>query len=140
MWEFNERLRALPLGIVRAMHVEGTLESGHPLHGHMRSLRFRSSSRPTTRKRGARLTKVDLIEALFQRTRFDRQRRDRIVALVLDAMKETLADGESVMISGFGKFSVRKKTARAGRNPPTGAAVGPAGAARSAGECPPASP
>ena len=32
MWEFNERLRALPLGIVRAMHVEGGPEASLSIH------------------------------------------------------------------------------------------------------------
>jgi integration host factor subunit alpha len=55
------------------------------------------------------LTKAELIEALFQRTRFNRRWCDRIVDRMFDAIRETLADGESVMISGFGKFTVRKK-------------------------------
>ena len=69
------------------------------------------------------MTKVELIEALFQRTRFDRRRCDRIVDRMFDAMRETLADGQAVKISGFGKFTVREKRARVGRNPQTGAAV-----------------
>lgn len=35
-------------------------------------------------------------------------------------MKETLASGEDIMISGFGKFQVNEKTPRKGRNPATG--------------------
>ena len=35
-------------------------------------------------------------------------------------MKETLAEGEKVKISGFGNFVVREKNARKGRNPQTG--------------------
>jgi integration host factor subunit alpha len=42
------------------------------------------------------------------------------VEVVLDTIKNTLADGEDVMISGFGKFSIRDKKARMGRNPVTG--------------------
>ena len=42
---------------------------------------------------------------------------------MFDAMRETLADGQAVKISGFGKFTVREKRARVGRNPQTGAAV-----------------
>ena len=38
---------------------------------------------------------------------------------VLDIMKESLARSEDLLISGFGKFSVRQKNARRGRNPQT---------------------
>ena len=69
------------------------------------------------------MTKAELIEALFQRTGRAKSECARIVRRMFDAMKETLADGQSVKISGFGKFTVREKTARAGRNPQTGAAV-----------------
>jgi integration host factor subunit alpha len=39
---------------------------------------------------------------------------------LLEIMKSTLASGENVMISGFGKFQVNKKAPRKGRNPATG--------------------
>ena len=39
---------------------------------------------------------------------------------VFEIMKETLAEGEKVKISGFGNFVVREKNARKGRNPQTG--------------------
>ena len=40
---------------------------------------------------------------------------------VLDTITETLATGEDVMLFGFGKFEVRERAARTGRNPQTGA-------------------
>jgi len=43
----------------------------------------------------------------------------QIVERVLAIMKETLSAGEDVLISGFGKFSVKGKRARRGRNPQT---------------------
>ncbi len=45
--------------------------------------------------------------------------RDHIERL-LQIMKSTLANGEDVLISGFGKFSVKQKRARRGRNPQSG--------------------
>jgi integration host factor subunit alpha len=39
---------------------------------------------------------------------------------LLEIMKSTLASGEDVMISGFGKFQVNEKAPRKGRNPATG--------------------
>ncbi|MBM4289937.1 MAG: hypothetical protein FJ135_17655, partial [Deltaproteobacteria bacterium] len=44
----------------------------------------------------------------------------RLVARVMEIMKDTLAGGEDVLISGFGKFEVRRKHPRQGRNPQTG--------------------
>ena len=44
----------------------------------------------------------------------------RLVESVFDIIKDTLAGGEDVKISGFGKLSIRNKTARRGRNPQTG--------------------
>lgn len=44
----------------------------------------------------------------------------RLVEKVLRIIKDTLSSGEDVLISGFGKFVVRKKHSRRGRNPQTG--------------------
>jgi integration host factor subunit alpha len=44
----------------------------------------------------------------------------RLIDFVMEIIKTTLANGEDVLISGFGKFSVREKGARQGRNPKTG--------------------
>ena len=43
-----------------------------------------------------------------------------IIEILLELIKAKLAGGEDVLISGFGKFSVRKKRERRGRNPATG--------------------
>ncbi|MEA3437923.1 MAG: integration host factor subunit alpha [Thermodesulfobacteriota bacterium] len=43
-----------------------------------------------------------------------------IVESLFELIKKTLASGENVMISGFGKFSVKEKKKRKGRNPATG--------------------
>jgi len=44
----------------------------------------------------------------------------KVLEKVLDLMKKSLIDGEDVMISGFGKWSVKSKQARRARNPQTG--------------------
>lgn len=46
-----------------------------------------------------------------------------VVDNIIDTMRETLAKGEEVKISGFGKFVVHSKNARTGRNPQTGEPV-----------------
>jgi integration host factor subunit alpha len=50
---------------------------------------------------------------------FSKKVSSEVVEKVFDAMKETLAAGDGLKISGFGKFDVRKKNARRGRNPKT---------------------
>jgi len=42
------------------------------------------------------------------------------VETLLEVAKKTLEEGEDVLISGFGKFCVKEKDARRGRNPQTG--------------------
>ena len=44
----------------------------------------------------------------------------RIVEILLEIIKQSLENGEDVMVSGFGKLSVRQKSPRRGRNPATG--------------------
>ena len=48
---------------------------------------------------------------------------DSAVAATLDAIKGSLADGDSVTLIGFGTFSVSQREARTGRNPSTGAKI-----------------
>ena len=69
------------------------------------------------------LTKAELIEAVYQGTGFTKWVCAEIVDQMFNTVKDSLTDGDPVKISGFGKFTVRKKTARVGRNPQTGAAV-----------------
>ena len=48
---------------------------------------------------------------------------ERVVATILDAITDRLADGGRVELRGFGAFSTREREARKGRNPRTGEAV-----------------
>ncbi len=65
------------------------------------------------------LTKEKLISRLQTQVGLSKQESRSIVERVLDIMKESLARSEDLLISGFGKFSVRQKNARRGRNPQT---------------------
>ncbi len=65
------------------------------------------------------LTKDKLIARIQTQVGLEKQESRKIVERLLGIMKETLAEGEEVLISGFGKFSVRQKRARRGRNPQT---------------------
>jgi integration host factor subunit alpha len=66
------------------------------------------------------LTKAQIIESVQNQTGFPKNKSSDIVESILDIIKNTLASGEDVLVSGFGKFSVREKKERKGRNPATG--------------------
>ena len=65
------------------------------------------------------ITKEKLTVLLSDQLCMTRQESKQIVDGVFKIMKETLARGEHILISGFGKFSVRQKGARRGRDPQT---------------------
>lgn len=69
---------------------------------------------------GKTLTKADFVEAVYGRIGLSRRDSAEVIELLFESIKETLARGEAVKISGFGNFVVREKKARVGRNPQTG--------------------
>jgi integration host factor subunit alpha len=68
---------------------------------------------------GRTITKADLVEAVHEKVGFSKKESGEIVERVFESMKRTLEGGEDLKISGFGKFDVRRKNARRGRNPKT---------------------
>ena len=66
------------------------------------------------------LTKIQIVESIRNQTGFPKNRSFQIVETLLEIIKSTLASGEDVLFSGFGKFCVREKRERKGRNPATG--------------------
>jgi integration host factor subunit alpha len=66
------------------------------------------------------LTKIQIIEAIQNQTGFTKNKSSEIIETFLEIIKNTLASEEDVMISGFGKFCVKEKNERKGRNPATG--------------------
>ncbi|MCH7929062.1 MAG: integration host factor subunit alpha [Proteobacteria bacterium] len=69
------------------------------------------------------VTRADLTEAVYQEVGLSRNESAQLVESVLEQISGTLASGESVKISSFGTFSVRRKAQRIGRNPKTGEEV-----------------
>jgi integration host factor subunit alpha len=65
------------------------------------------------------LTKQKLITHLETQLGMGKQESRQVFESLLKMMKDTLSRGEDLLISGFGKFSVRQKKARRGRNPQT---------------------
>ena len=66
------------------------------------------------------LTKYVLVEKLQSELGFQRNQSIEIVESILEIIKSTLETGEDVLVSGFGKFCVKEKAERKGRNPATG--------------------
>jgi integration host factor subunit alpha len=75
------------------------------------------------RGRARTLTKAHFVERTRQVTGLSRNDCVDLVESVLAALKDTLAAGENVKLSGFGSFLVRQKAARLGRNPQTAAKI-----------------
>lgn len=66
------------------------------------------------------MTKIDIIEAIYEKVGFSKKEVAKIVETIFDIMKEHLTKEDKIKISGFGNFVVRNKRARRGRNPQTG--------------------
>ena len=69
---------------------------------------------------GETLTKADLTEGLCERVGLNMREAREMVDAFFDVIRETLEDGDNVLLSGFGKFQLRDKRPRPGRNPQTG--------------------
>src|SRR5215813_12855694 len=72
---------------------------------------------------GKTVTRVDLCEAVYQKVGLSRTESSAFVELVLKEITDCLEKGETVKLSSFGSFMVRKKGQRIGRNPKTGQEV-----------------
>ena len=69
------------------------------------------------------ITRADLSEAVYQKVGLSRAESAGLVELFLSEMSSILVTGETVKLSSFGSFVVRKKSERVGRNPKTGVEV-----------------
>lgn len=65
------------------------------------------------------LTKNDIITSVHE-LGFTKKKSVEVIETLLEIMKSALEKGEDVLISGFGKFCIKKKKERRGRNPATG--------------------
>jgi integration host factor subunit alpha len=69
---------------------------------------------------GKAVTRVELYDAVYQKVGLSRSESSALVELVLKEISDSVARGETVKLSSFGTFTVRKKDKRMGRNPKTG--------------------
>jgi integration host factor subunit alpha len=66
------------------------------------------------------LTKAHIVEMIAEQNGFSKNKNVEIVENLIEIIKRTLEAGDDVLVSGFGKFSVKSKGSRRGRNPATG--------------------
>lgn len=66
------------------------------------------------------LTKSDIITDVQQETGFTKKIAADVVETLIELIKQSLEDEEDVLVSGFGKFCVKEKAPRRGRNPVNG--------------------
>jgi integration host factor subunit alpha len=66
------------------------------------------------------VTKAHIVENLFAKNIFTKTESAQIIETLFEIVKDSLEQSEDVLISGFGKFSVKEKNQRRGRNPQTG--------------------
>jgi len=66
------------------------------------------------------LTQAHIVDAVIEANGFTRRKSVETVETLLELVKSTLESGEDVLISGFGRFCVKQKAERRGRNPATG--------------------
>ena len=69
------------------------------------------------------ITKSSLINAICNNSSLPKQESSSAVESLLEIIKQTLVSGEDILISGFGKFCLKDKQQRRGRNPQTGDAM-----------------
>ena len=69
------------------------------------------------------MTKKELVAAMAEKTEQTKKDTEVMLNTLIDVISETLSNGEEVAIAGLGKFEVRERAARNGRNPQTGEAI-----------------
>lgn len=69
------------------------------------------------------MNKTELIEHIAAKSDISKAAATRALTSIIEAVKKTLKKGDTVILVGFGTFSVTKRAARIGRNPRTGAAL-----------------
>lgn len=65
------------------------------------------------------MTKAELVKAISDKSGLTKKDSEKALSGVIEAISESLANGESVQLVGFGTFEVRERKARAGINPRT---------------------
>lgn len=77
-------------------------------------------TQPFTTTKGLRVNKQELIENIASSADITKAAAGRALDSMIDSVTDSLKKGESVVLVGFGTFTVRERAARTGRNPQTG--------------------
>ena len=69
------------------------------------------------------MNKEELVKEVSKQTKVSQKAAADVIAATIDAIQKTVAKGKKVTLVGFGTFESRKRAARTGRNPQTGAEI-----------------
>ena len=69
------------------------------------------------------MNKEELVKEISKKSKVSQKVAGDVLAAVLDTVEKTVSKGKKVTLVGFGTFEPRKRSARTGRNPQTGAAI-----------------
>ena len=69
------------------------------------------------------MTKADLVDVIADGADLSKTKAEEAINLLLDAIKTSVANGNTVQLVGFGSFALGARAARMGRNPKTGEAI-----------------
>lgn len=69
------------------------------------------------------MNKEELVKEIAKKTRMPQKQVAEIISLMIDSIEKSVAKGKRVTLVGFGTFEARKRAARTGRNPQTGAEI-----------------
>ena len=69
------------------------------------------------------MNKEELVKEVAKKAKVSQKAAADVLSATIDTVQKTVAKGKKVTLVGFGTFEVRKRKARTGRNPQTGAAI-----------------
>lgn len=69
------------------------------------------------------MNKKELVSAIAEKAEIKKVEAEEVVNAIVETISGALANGEEVAIYGLGKFEVRERAARSGRNPQTGETI-----------------
>ena len=69
------------------------------------------------------MNKEELVQEISKKAKVTQKEAGEVLSALIDTIQKTVAKGKKVTLVGFGTFEPRKRSARTGRNPQTGAAI-----------------
>lgn len=69
------------------------------------------------------MNKEELVKEISKKAKVSQKQASEIISLTLETIEKTVSKGKKVTLVGFGTFEARKRAARTGRNPQTGAEI-----------------